>query len=184
VQRLPELMSAFPRANGNRNRGAASPLAAGLATAAITAALATSCAHSTSGTAATQHTPPQATTGASAGPHPSATAAPTPAAPVVSDEDQAKQSVTDFQNAYNSQNWEAYTELMCAAMRSQFTGVIMDSVKKGRAQNGPVVIKAVTVRISGDDATATINGASEGLGPGSIDLPLKREDGWKVCQIR
>jgi hypothetical protein len=152
----------------------------GIAVAAISL-MATSCSHDTSGTATTAHPTVSPTTS------PASTAVPPPAAaqpePALSDQDQAQQAVRDFQDAYNTQNWQAYTELMCGAMRAQFTGVVMDYVKKGRATNGPVTIKSVTVAIDGDNATATINGASESLGPGTVTLPLKREDGWKVCQV-
>jgi len=142
--------------------------------------LAISCSHHTAGTALPAHT--SASTTAPAATHTSApAAAPTPTA--TSDEDQARQTVQAFSDAYNTQNWQAYTELMCTAMRAQFTGVVMDYVKKGRASNGPNTIKSMTIAITGDTATATINGASEALGPGTISMPLKREDGWKVCQV-
>jgi hypothetical protein len=155
-----------------------------LATAAATfiaTLLVASCSHSTGGTATPGHSSAPVSAPASA-PHPSAVAAPTTSAPE-SDEDQAKDTVKAFGDAYNSQNWEAYTELMCAAMRAQFTGIAMDYVKNGRINNGPTTMKSVTVAIDGDTGTATINGASEALGPGSITMPLKREDGWKVCQL-
>ena len=112
-------------------------------------------------------------------PHPP-TATP---APVRSDEDQARQTVYDVQNAYNTRNWDAYTELMCTAMRAKFTGVIMDAVKRDRERNGTVVIKSITVTINGDDATAVLDGVSEGLGPNRIPMTLKREDGWKICVL-
>jgi hypothetical protein len=183
VENLPKLLIAMCRTCAGRDRGTAPQLVAALAAASVAAALATSCAHSTGGSATIQHSTQPSTTGAGSATHPTPTAAPPPT-PVASDEDQAKQSVTTFQDAYNSQNWEAYTEMMCTAMRNQFTGVIMDYVKKGRVQNGPVAIKSMTIAITGDNATATIHGASEGLGPGTIQLPLKREDGWKVCQLK
>jgi hypothetical protein len=152
---------------------------AAAATAAVL--LTASCSHSTGGTAAPGRSSAP-TTAAAPAPHTSAAAAPTTLA-AESDEDQAKDTVKAFGDAYNSQNWEAYGELMCAAMRTQFTGVAMDYVKKGRVQNGPATIRSVSVSIDGDAATATIDGASEGLGPGKITMPLKREDGWKVCQL-
>lgn len=153
-----------------------------LTTAALTATLvgllATACAHHTSGTPTSPH---PSTTASVAAPRIQA-AAPTTTARI-SDEDQARATVTAFNDAYNSQNWSAYTELMCAAMRAQFAGTTMDYVKKGRANNGPATIKSMTIAIDGDSATATLTGASEALGPGTITLPLKREDGWKVCQV-
>jgi rhamnose utilization protein RhaD (predicted bifunctional aldolase and dehydrogenase) len=133
------------------------------------AVIAASCSSSTGGTAVPQH---------------SATSKPAPAsAAPVSDEDQVRQTVSAFNDAYNSQNWEAYTELMCVAMRNQFTGVVMDYVKKNRANTGANTIKSIAVTISGDSATASITGTNEAIGSGTISLPLKREDGWKVCQI-
>ena len=106
-----------------------------------------------------------------------------PPSAAVSDEDQVRQTVGAFNDAYNSQNWEAYTELMCVAMRNQFTGVVMDYVKKNRANTGANTIKSIAVTITGDTATANITGTNEAQGPGTITLPLKREDGWKICQI-
>jgi hypothetical protein len=190
MENLPNLLTAAaPTTAGHRGRTRPTPArgrtsAHRLATAAaasIAVLLAPSCSHSTNGTATSGHTSAP-TTAPAAAPRTSATAAPPKSAPA-SDEDQARDTVTAFNDAYNSQNWEAYTELMCAAMRAQFTGVTMDYVKKGRINNGPATITAVTVTIDGDTATATINGASEALGPGTIKLPLKREDGWKVCQV-
>lgn len=101
----------------------------------------------------------------------------------MSDEDQVRQTISAFNDAYNTQNWETYTELMCAAMRAQFTGVVMDYVKKGRVSNGPNTIKSIAVTISGDTANAVITGTNEVMGSGKIPLPLKQEDGWKVCQV-
>ena len=144
------------------------------------ALLVSSCSHSTGGTATPQH-------GSAARPAGPTTSHTQPTAPpssvAASDEDEARQTVNAFNDAYNTQNWAAYTELMCAPMRAQFTGVVMDYVKRNRATGGPNTIKSMTVTITGDTATATITGANEALGPGTIKLPLKREDGWKVCQI-
>lgn len=136
-----------------------------------------SCAHPTGGSATPVHT--TAST-APSGPHTGPAAAP---APPPSDQDSAKQTVTAINDAYDSQNWEAYTELMCAAMRAKFTGVVMDYLKKGRIQNGLTTIKSITVAIDGDTAVATTDVASEGLGAGTMKLHLKREDGWKVCEL-
>jgi hypothetical protein len=113
----------------------------------------------------------------------SAAAAPSAVPPTVSAEDQVRQTVFAFQDAYNTQNWNAYTDLMCSAMRSQFNGSIMDSVKKGRAQNGLTTIKITAVTVTGDDATATVDVQNEALGSGTLSLPLKHEDGWKVCKV-
>jgi hypothetical protein len=71
---------------------------------------------------------------------------------------------------------------MCSAMRAQFTGPTMDSVRKGRAQNGLTTIKITSVTVTGDDATATMDVQNEALGSGTLSLPLKHEDGWKVCK--
>lgn len=112
-------------------------------------------------------------------PAPSA-AAPTPTPP--SDDEQIRQTVTAFQDAYNTQNWTAYTELMCAAMRAKFTGPVMDYVKKGRAESGLTHITITAVTINGETATAAMNSSNEALGTRAVSLPLKLEDGWKICQ--
>lgn len=147
----------------------------------VVVAITASCSNSTGGTAIPKHSAASSPAPAStAQPH-SPTAAPPPAA--VSDEDQVRQTVGAFNDAYNTQNWEAYTELMCAAMRVQFTGVVMDYVKRNRANTGANTIKSIAVTITGDTATAKITGTNEAQGPGTISLPLKQEDGWKVCQV-
>ncbi|MDV6979119.1 Rv0361 family membrane protein [Mycobacterium intracellulare] len=132
------------------------------------------------------------TNGRATGAHPSASSAasapnPAPSSPPAtattpSAEDQIRQTVTAFQDAYNTQNWTAYTELMCAAMRTKFTGPVMNYVKKGRAESGLTHITITAVTINGDTATAAMNSSNEALGTRSVSLPLKLEDGWKICQ--
>jgi hypothetical protein len=139
------------------------------------------CSSSTGGTALPQPSAPSRPAPSPTTQTHSPAAAPPSAA--VSDEDQVRETVRAFNDAYNTQNWAAYTELMCAAMRAQFTSVVMDYVKKNRATTGANTIKAIAVTISADSATAKITGANEAVGSGTITLPLKREDGWKVCQI-
>jgi hypothetical protein len=181
VEDLPAMTAApaGPADAGDR-RAALRLFSFGLAVLAA-AVICASCSSSTGGTAIPQH-------GATAKPAPASTAqasppAAAPSSAAVSDEDQIRQTVSAFNDAYNSQNWEAYTELMCVAMRNQFTGVVMDYVKKNRANTGANTIKSIAVTISGDSATASITGTNEAVGSGTINLPLKREDGWKVCQI-
>lgn len=143
----------------------------------VAAALTVSCSGSTGGTAV----PQRATTSASA-PANSPIAPPPPTA-ALSEEDQVRETVMAFQDAYNTRNWDAYTELMCSSMRAKFTGPVMDYVKKGRADTGMTTIKAITsVLITGETATATMDSENEAMGSRSVTLPLKREDGWKICQ--
>ncbi len=142
-------------------------------------ALTSSCSSVTDGRAAGPH--PGASTSAAPSPSASPTAAVlTPSPP--SDEDQIRQTVTAFQDAYNTQNWTAYTELMCSAMRAKFTGPVMNYVKKGRAESGLTHIVITSVTINGDTATAAMNSSNEALGTRAVSLPLKLEDGWKICQ--
>lgn len=137
------------------------------------------CSSVTNGKATGAH--PSASSPASA-PNPAASppAAATSATP--SAEDEIRQTVTAFQDAYNTQNWTAYTELMCSAMRAKFTGPVMDYVKKGRAEAGLTHITITAVTITGDTATAAMDSTNEALGTRSVSLPLKLEDGWKICQ--
>lgn len=143
--------------------------AAALAFAAIVA----SCSVVTGGTPVLPHTsvPTSATAAAPINP---------PAPP--SDEDQIRQTVMAFQDAYNTQNWDAYTQLMCSAMRAEFTGTVMDYLKKSRTQNGLTTVKITSVAITGDTATVAMDAQNEALGSGSVSLPLKLEDGWKICK--
>jgi hypothetical protein len=115
------------------------------------------------------------TTSAAAAAVPSA--APTPPPPP-SDEDQVKETVMAFQDAYNTKNWDAYAELMCTSMRAKFTGVVMDYLKKGRQDTGLTQIKTITPVITGDTAVVTMDAQNETMGTQTVKLPLKREDGW------
>jgi hypothetical protein len=98
-----------------------------------------------------------------------------------SDEDQVRETLAAFQDAYNTQNWDAYLQLMCSPMREKFTGPILDMVKKGRADQGLSRVTVTAVTIQGDTATATMESQNELLGLKTVHLPLVREDGWKVC---
>jgi hypothetical protein len=143
----------------------------------VAVVLIASCAHRIGGTALPQ---PASASSTATAPPPTA-AAPAPSTPA-SDEDQIRQTLMAFQDSYNTQNWDAYLELMCTAMRAKFTGTVMNYVKKGRAQNGVTVVKIIFVAITGDTATATMEGHNEALGTHTASLPLKLEDGWKICQ--
>jgi hypothetical protein len=110
-----------------------------------------------------------------------AATATTTTVPTLSDEDQVREAVLAFQDAYNTQNWDAYLELMCPSWAAQFTGPVMDTLKKGRSDSGMTSADVKSVRIVGDEATATIDSLNEMMGRKTVDLQLVREDGWRVC---
>ncbi|WP_108055409.1 nuclear transport factor 2 family protein [Mycolicibacterium sp. BK634] len=119
----------------------------------------------------------------------SATAAPAttvaaPPPPPPSDEDQIKETVLAYQDAYNTQNWDAYADLLCTAMRQKFTGVVMEMLKKTRHDNGLTQVKSITPQVTGDTAVVTMDAENETMGTSTVQLPLKREDGWKICVTR
>jgi hypothetical protein len=146
---------------------------------AVAAALTASCTTTTGGSALPQQT--GASTSATAAP-PGSPAAPAPSGKP-SAEDQIRETLKAFQDSYNTQNWDAYLELMCTAMRTKFSGTVMNYVKKGRAQNGITTIKDIkSIVVTGDTADATFVGQSETLGTQTVSLPLKLEDGWKICK--
>jgi hypothetical protein len=116
----------------------------------------------------------------SASAKPSAATSTTTVAPV-SDEDQVREAVLAFQDAYNTQNWDAYLELMCPSWRAMYTGPVMDSLKKTRVDQGLTTITVNSVRIVGDDATATVDAQNELLGRKTLDFKLVRDDGWRMC---
>ena len=64
-----------------------------------------------------------------------AAASPTPSPTPVSDADQVRAAVLAFQDAYNTQNWDAYLAGMCTAWRQQMAPLI-DNVKKTRTDQG------------------------------------------------
>jgi hypothetical protein len=99
------------------------------------------------------------------------------------DEDQIRQTVIAFQDAANTQNWDAYLDLMCAPMRARFTGAVMDYLKKERTEAGVTTVTITSVSIDGDNAKANFDSHNEAIGSASVSLPLKHEgDGWKICQ--
>jgi hypothetical protein len=155
------------------------PAIARLGAIGVAAALTASCTTVTGGSALPQHSgasspPPAAAPGRPAPPAPSAT----PSA-----EDQVRETLMAFQDSYNTQNWDAYLQLMCTAMRNGFSGTAINYVKKGRAQNGVTTIKNIDkIVITGDTADATFEAQNETLGTHTVSLPLKLEDGWKICK--
>lgn len=98
-----------------------------------------------------------------------------------SDEDQVRAAVMAFQDAYNTQNWDAYLDAMCPSWAAQYTGPVMDLTKKTRVDQGLTTVKVMTVRIVGDEATATVDAQNEMLGRKTVELQLVRDDGWRVC---
>ncbi|BBZ19798.1 Rv0361 family membrane protein [Mycolicibacterium gadium] len=98
-----------------------------------------------------------------------------------SDDDQVRETVMAFQQAYNTQNWDAYLELMCPSWRAQYTGPVMEMTKKTRIDQGLTTMTVNSVQILGDEATATVDAQNELLGRKTLDLKLVREDGWRVC---
>ncbi|BBY94789.1 hypothetical protein MGALJ_44580 [Mycobacterium gallinarum] len=98
-----------------------------------------------------------------------------------SDDDQVRETVMAFQQAYNTQNWDAYLELMCPSWRAQYTGPVMDMTKKTRIDQGLTTMTVNSVQILGDEATANVDAQNELLGRKTLDLKLVREDGWRVC---
>lgn len=146
----------------------------------IAAVLTASCSNQTGGTALPQHTS-TATPPPAAAP-PTTAVAPAPSAPG-SDDDRIRQTLTAFQDSYNTQNWDAYLQQMCTAMRAKFTGSLMDYVKSGRAVSGVIAIKIISIAVTGDTAIATMEGHNETLGTHTVTMPLKLEGGWKICRL-
>jgi hypothetical protein len=138
------------------------------------AAVATACTSITGGSPRPTASPPATSR------HHTSSAAPPTALP---DEDQIRQTVIAFQDAANTQNWDAYLDLMCAPMRARFTGTVLDYLKKMRTQAGVTTVTITSVSIDGDNAKANFDSHNEAIGSASVSLPLKHEgDGWKICQ--
>jgi hypothetical protein len=156
------------------------PVIARLGAIVLAAALTASCTTVIGGSAQPQHSGPSTPPPAAAAPGRPAPPAPS-AAP--SAEDQIRETLMAFQDSYNTQNWDAYLQLMCTAMRNGFSGTAMNYVKKGRAQNGVTTIKSIDkIVVAGDTADATFEAQNETLGNRTMSLPLKLEDGWKICK--
>lgn len=126
----------------------------------------------------------QSTQGSSTSTTTQAAPAPPPPPAPLSDEDQVRQAIRAFQDASNTQNWEAYLDAMCPAMRAQFTGPIMDSVKKNRASVGITTANVDSVTFKGDKATAILDATNELAGNMKVPIELARgDDGWAVCVL-
>lgn len=120
-------------------------------------------------------------TSASAGSTQSAAPATTSTAEVPDDDQQVREAVMAFQDAYNTQNWDAYLDAMCPSWAAQYTGPVMDLTKKTRIDQGLTTVKVMTVQVVGDEATATVDAQNEMLGRKTVELKLVRDDGWRVC---
>jgi hypothetical protein len=88
--------------------------------------------------------------------------APVPPAPA-SDSDQVRRAVLDFQDAYNTKRWDTYLSLMCTAMRDQFVGPVLDTLKSTRDDQGLTNVTVTDVEIDGDTGTATLDAQNEML---------------------
>src|SRR5690242_15030664 len=144
----------------NASTSVLATVGAALAVAAVTV----SCSNVTGGTPVAQHG--GATVSATA-PAPTTSLAASPSA-----EDQIRQTVMAVLDAYDTRNWDAYSGLMCSALRAQFTGPVMGYVKEGRAETGLTSVQNISVTITGDTATATMDAQNEALGSRSISMPL------------
>ena len=130
----------------------------------------------TSGTPVAQQTTAGESTAVAA--PPTSTAAPAPP----SDEDQVRQALKVLQDAYNTQNWDVYLQMLCPSERAKFTGGVMDSLKKTRADMGVTTATVVSVTVDGDNASAVVDGNSEVAGSGRVTMKFERgDDGWKLC---
>ena len=105
----------------------------------------------------------------------------TTTAQVPDDDQQVRDAVMAFQDAYNTQNWDAYLDAMCPSWAAQYTGPVMDLTKKTRVAQGLTTVKVMTVQVVGDEATATVDAQNEMLGRKTVELKLVRDDGWRVC---
>ncbi|BBZ36001.1 Rv0361 family membrane protein [Mycolicibacterium confluentis] len=122
---------------------------------------------------------PETTTMTAPDESPSAAAPSTADAP--SDADLINKAVMDFQDAYNTKKWDTYLSLMCTAMRDQFVGPVIDTLKTTRDAQGLTNVAVTDVQIDGDTGIATLDAQNEMLGRRTIELRVAREDGWKVC---
>lgn len=103
--------------------------------------------------------------------------------PSDSDEEQIRQALGAIQEAYNNEDWDAYLQLLCPAMRDRFSGDVMDAVKSTRAEQGPSYTRLLSAVVDGDVATATVEGRNDVLGTQRLTWPFRRFDGWKLCIV-
>jgi hypothetical protein len=87
-----------------------------------------------------------------------------------------------FQDAFNTQNWDAYLNLMCCAMREQFTGPVMERLTTTRTDSVLTQVISVKAKFDGDNATATLDAQNELLGRQNVDLPLCVKTGGRSAR--
>lgn len=133
------------------------------------------------GAACSRGGPPAAEQTAAESTQTSVAAATTTTTAPPSDDDQVRAAVLALQDAYNTQNWDAYLDAMCPSWAAQYTGPVMDMTKKSRVDQGLTTVTVTSVRIDGDEATATADAQNEMLGRRTVEFQLVRDDGWRVC---
>ena len=113
-----------------------------------------------------------------AGP-PTVTGTPTTAIePAKSDEDQVRDVVDQFEQAWNDENYDTLIDLFCEDMRAdpEFDRSAMRDVRR---TGGELRLKIATLDVDGETATATI--LNRGEDPD--DIAFVREGGdWKWCE--
>ena len=96
-----------------------------------------------------------------------------------SDEQQIKDVVEKFQNAWNDSDFDAFKPIVCkeAQEDGQFNETDFLDSREGSSK---LDLEVTDVQIDGDDATATVE--NEGTDPD--DITMLREDGdWKWCDF-
>ena len=110
-------------------------------------------------------------------PPPRPAPAPAPvAAPVSGDEAAVRQSLATSTEAYNSENWDVFINLICNASRPAFP---LEMIKRQRTDRGPMQVTVNSVSVNGDHATAQTTMSDRT----TVNAPyhMVREGAWKVC---
>ena len=110
---------------------------------------------------------------------PTVTGTPTTAVePAKSDEDQVREVVDQFEQAWNDENYDTLIDLFCEDMRAD-PDFDRSAMRDVRRTGGELRLKIASLDIDGETATATI--LNRGEDPD--DIAFVREGGdWKWCE--
>jgi hypothetical protein len=95
-----------------------------------------------------------------------------------SDEDQLRDAVDQFEQAWNDDDFDALRQLVCTDLRSagQFS---TDELREARQIGGRLALTIESIEVGGVTATAVIE--NHGAGPDDIDFVREVGD-WKWCE--
>jgi ketosteroid isomerase-like protein len=104
-----------------------------------------------------------------------------------SDQEQARETVQEYVDARNSQDFEAECDLYTDEFKEQLGATDCPAFVKEQSSGAGIKqeLKVVSVRVDGDRALADLDVTSEGGGTTRVGLVLERQDGdWRITGLQ